>query len=103
MTKIGDSVGAKMDEDGVLSALTVLQSLAPTDLLNKRMLAEMFMVDERTIQRMVARYDLPPAAFGNSVNKRWLVGHVVVWLTDRFQAIYAEAKTRADRIRPISG
>lgn len=85
-----------VDDAGVLHALTHLKSLSPTDLLTKQKVAELFGVKSRTVQRMVSRYELPPAAYGQSGAKRWMVGHIIEWVTGRIAKTYDEAKQRAE-------
>lgn len=83
---------------GINRAFTRLLSLSPTDMLTKRTIAEFFGVNERTIQRWVARGELPPSAFGSGSLKYWLAGHLVECLRKRFASVIDETRQRMERL-----
>ena len=66
------------------------------DMVGKRELCRSFGCSERTIQRMVKRFEIPPPIV-LAARKYWNVGRMRLWLSDR--ANRAEADARASKER----
>jgi predicted DNA-binding transcriptional regulator AlpA len=71
---------------------------ADSDLITKRELCRAFAWSERTLQRMVERFELPPP-MSLAGRKVWIVGKVKAWLADAAERRETEALKEARRLR----
>ena len=78
----------------------VLNGYAPDSFISKRALCRLFHCSERTIQRMVARRDLP-SPVTVSGKRGWLAGTLGEWLADAAKRRPAEVAAEAVRLRAI--
>jgi hypothetical protein len=75
-----------------------LANLPEHALIDEKALARAFGCADRTIQAMVARYDLPPA-LDIAGRKLWIVGRLLAWLIDRADRLAQDAERRAEKLR----
>jgi len=68
------------------------------DFITKRELCGCFGCSERTLQRMVERYEIPPPTT-LAGRKLWIVGKVRDWITEAANRKEAEALKEAKRFR----
>jgi len=66
-------------------------------LIDEPTLAGILGCSERTVQNMVARFDLPPP-LDVAGRKRWFVGRLVLWLTSRAEREEQTAERKAERM-----
>jgi hypothetical protein len=57
----------------------------PSDIVGRETLARRIGVDVRTVDRMVARQELPPPCIGQGGRPRWLWSYVVEFLRKRHE------------------
>ena len=81
-------------------ALVALAELPPNAIIDQAALARALSVTERTIRRMVARFELPPGVplAGRTV---WLAGKVLAHFAAAADAAACEAQGVAARLRRI--
>ncbi len=75
-----------------------LGRIADEDLITKRELCRAFACSERTLQRMVERFEIPPP-MTLAGRKVWIAGKVKAWLAEVASGKEAEALKEARRLR----
>lgn len=75
-----------------------LGGFADGDLITKRELGKCLACSERTLQRMVERFELPPP-MPLAGRKVWVVGKLRAWFADAAERREAEALKEARRLR----
>ena len=75
-----------------------LSGFADSDLITKQELCQCLGCSERTIRRMVDRFELPPPV-DLGVRKVWIVGKIRGWFADAAERREAEALKEARRLR----
>ena len=75
-----------------------LRGLADGDLITKPELCRCLGCSERTLQRLVERFEIPPPMTLGG-RKVWLVGKVRAWFADAAERRTAEALKEARRLR----
>ena len=80
------------------SATISLGGFADDDLITKQELCQYLGCSERTVQRMVDRFELPPPV-DLGVRKVWIVGKIRAWFADAAERREAEAVKEAWRLR----
>ena len=99
MTDIDNSTGTEnMKTVKAPVTLMDLSRFADGDLITKRELCRSFGCSERTLQRMVERYEIPPPT-SLAGRKVWLVGKVKAWIADAADRREAEAIKEARRLK----
>jgi len=87
-----------IDAKSPLSATIDLGAFTDSDLITKRELSKCLDCSERTLQRMVERFELPPPMSLGS-RKVWIVGKIRAWFTNAAERREAEAVREARRLR----
>ncbi len=77
-----------------------LSKYADSDVITKQELSRALGCCDRTIQRMVQRYEIPPPT-SLAGRKIWLVGKLRKWITDAVERKEMEALGEAKRLRII--
>ena len=98
MTDIDNS--ARTENMKTVEAPATLMDLgrfADGDLITKRELCRSFGCSERTLQRMVERYEIPPPT-SLAGRKVWLVGKVKTWIAEAVDRREADAIREARRL-----
>ncbi len=85
-------------EDTVLPTSISLGRFAGGDLITKQELAQCLGCSDRTLQRMVDRFEIPPPMTLGG-RKIWIIGKVRAWFTDAAERREAEALKEARRLR----
>lgn len=81
------------------SAATIsLAGFADGDLITKRELCKCLNCSDRTLQRMVERFELPPPMTLGG-RKVWIVGKIRAWFAEAAGRMEAEALKEARRLR----
>lgn len=75
-----------------------LDRFSDNDYITKVGMTQIFRCSERTIQRMVERFELPPPTT-MAGRKVWRAGKVKAWLAQADDRIEAEALKEAKRLR----
>jgi len=88
-----NAIGAKPSSSTTID----LSAFADSDLITKRELGKCLDCSERTLQRMVERFELPPPMTLGG-RKVWIVGKIRAWLTDAAERREAEALKEARRL-----
>lgn len=81
--------------------ITELAELPEKALLTEEAMARILGVSRKTIQRMVERYELPPAIHIGGKNY-WIAGRVLAYLDDRAAHAERELRSEISRIRKYS-
>ncbi len=87
-----------VNRDAVSPTAISLGRFADGDLITKQELGKCFGCSDRTLQRMVERFELPPAMTLGG-RKVWIVGKIRAWLADAAGRREAEALKEARRLR----
>ena len=85
-------------EDTVSPTSISLGRFADGDLITKQELAQCLGCSDRTLQRMVERFEIPPPMTLGG-RKVWIMGKVRAWFTDAAERREAEALKEAKRLR----
>ncbi len=85
-------------EDTVSPTSISLGRFADGDLITKQELAQCLGCSDRTLQRMVERFEIPPPMTLGG-RKVWIIGKVRAWFTDAAERREAEALKEARRLR----
>ena len=80
------------------SATISLGGFADGDLITKQELGKCLGCSDRTLQRMVERFEIPPAMTLGG-RKVWIVGKIRAWFADAAERREAEALKEARRLR----
>ena len=87
-----------MTEQEAIPITINLGKYADGDLVTKSELCRAFNCSDRTIQRMVERFEVPPP-MTLAGRKVWIVGKVRAWLVETADRKEAEALREAKRLR----
>ena len=100
MTEIDNFAGPATIDRGNDAVATVicLDRFSDGDYITKAGMSEVFSCSERTIQRMVERFELPPPST-MAGRKVWRAGKVKAWLAQADDRTEAEALKEAKRLR----
>ena len=85
-------------EDTVLRTSISLGRFADGDLITKQELGKCLGCSDRTLQRMVERFEIPPPMTLGG-RKVWIMGKVRAWFTDAAERREAEALKEARRLK----
>lgn len=99
MNEIDSPTPASSNYDAIgTSSVISLDRFADNDYITKAGMAQIFKCSERTIQRMVERFELPPPTT-MAGRKVWRAGKVKAWFANADDRIEAEALKEAKRLR----
>ena len=85
-------------EETVSPTAINLGRFADGDLITKQELGKCLGCSDRTLQRMVERFEIPPPMTLGG-RKVWIIGKVRAWFTDAAERREAEALKEARRLR----
>ena len=89
------SSGSPAESHGMV--LPELASMHPSTILDSAALACALKTTERTLRRMVKRFELPPPVRFRG-KKTWMAGKVLAWHEGRAERLAAVAKRTSDRL-----
>ncbi len=89
-------------EDTVSPTVISLGRFADGDLITKQELALCLGCSDRTLQRMVERFEIPPPMTLGG-RKVWIIGKIRAWFTDAAERRAAEALKEARRLHVFDG